>query len=343
MKEFGSDFHLIIEYQTNRNQLREVYHNSMLLADGRQCITALIRQECWQRIWVPEYFCYEVIQTIKSQTGIDVAYYVDYPLLDDQMTVRALPFQKNDVLLRVNYFGMRQFRSDDSIPVPVIEDHTHDLLGEWALNSDADWCVASLRKSLPLPEGGLLWSPKGHQLPLGLTDTAENERTAKARWHAMQMKRDYLIGLPTEKKVFRKKLVDTEEWFEISTISLIDKRSQSYIDKFDINKWHNKKRQNWRLLQSLVSDKVQIVQPEGDSCTMFSLIVLTESQKQREIIRHRLIENAVYPAILWQVPKETNMNVQDFSRRMLSIHCDGRYVENDIRIMAHIINEAIES
>ena len=76
---------------------------------------------------------------------------------------------------------------------------------------------------------------------------------------------------------------------------------------------------------------------------MFSLVLLAKSQGQREMIRHRLIEHAVYPAILWQVPEVANEEVQDFSHRMLSIHCDGRYTEDDIRHLAEIVNQIIES
>lgn len=60
----------------------------------------------------------------------------------------------------MNYFGLRTSRSNQSLPIPVIEDHSHDLLGRWPLYSDADWCIASIRKTLPTIEGGMVWSPK---------------------------------------------------------------------------------------------------------------------------------------------------------------------------------------
>ena len=162
MKEFGSDFHLIDSFLSKRAHLTDVYREVVLMADGRQCIVTLIQQYGWKRMWMPEYFCYEVIATIAKQTGIEIVYYLDLPKGNDGMMVEALPYQNGDVLFRVNYFGMRDFRSNKNIPIPVIEDHSHDLLGHWALYSDADWCIASLRKTLPLPEGGMMWSPKGH-------------------------------------------------------------------------------------------------------------------------------------------------------------------------------------
>ena len=343
MKEFGSDFHLIKEYQSKRIHLTDIFSDVILMADGRQSLLALIRQKKWQRLWIPEYFCYEVIATIKQQIDIEIVFYPDYPLADDKGIVAELPFDDGDVLLRVNYFGLREHRSKDGIPVPVIEDHTHDLLGHWAFNSDADWCIASLRKSLPLPEGGMLWSPKGHSFSLGLTNTQENQRIANVRWQAMQMKSDYLNGVLSNKEDFRKLYLETEEWFDTAELSSLDDKSKVYIAQFDINQWQGAKRRNWMLLHSMLSDKIEILQPEDNSCTMFSMVVLAESQKQRDLIRRKLIERSVYPAILWQVPKSTNERVQDFSLRMLSIHCDGRYNEEDIRQLAEIVNQAIES
>ena len=97
MKEFGSDFHFIDSYNSGRAHLTDVFHSTTLLADGRQCVVALIRQYGWRRIWMPDYFCYEVIETIKEQTGIEVMFYADNPCKEGK--VENLPFKEGDVLL----------------------------------------------------------------------------------------------------------------------------------------------------------------------------------------------------------------------------------------------------
>lgn len=340
MKEFGSDFHLVDNYNSGIAHLTDVFRDATLLADGRQCIVLLVRQYAWKHIWMPDYFCYEVIESIKEQTGVEVVFYEDNPLYEGH--VEKLPFEEGDVLLRMNYFGMRKHRSEKDIPVPVIEDHTHDLLGNWSLDSDADWCIASLRKSLPLPEGGMLWSPKGHQFSVQINRSETNQQMAEKRWQAMQMKQDYLYGSISDKNAFRKLYVETEEWLDTAELSLIDERSREYLSLFDINSWQEARRHNWWLLQSLISNKVQVVQPEDDSCTMFSMVLLADNQEQRDTIRSKLIEHAVYPAILWQIPDSTSKETRNFSRRMLSIHCDGRYNDDDIRQLAGIINQVID-
>lgn len=341
MKEFGSDFHYIDSYDSGRAHLTDVFRGATLVADGRQCIVILIRQSGWKRLWMPEYFCYEVIKTIKEQTGIEVLTYADSPLCEGK--VENLPYEDGDVLLRMNFFGLREHRSNKNIPVPVIEDHSHDPFGHWALYSDADWCISSIRKILPLPEGGMMWSPKGHRLEVELFTSVENEKIASIRWEGMGMKSQYLKGEVICKDDFRKRYTETEDFFDYAEPSLVDKRSREVVsEELDINLWQGVKRKNWLLLKSLVDqEKCMVMEPENDSCTMFSLILLFESKKKRDIVRKKLIDACVYPAILWNVPESASLEAKDFSERMLSIHCDGRYTEEDIRQLAVILNKCI--
>ena len=344
MKEFGSDFHFVDSFSSKRAHLTDVYHDAVLLADGRQCIVALIQQYGWKRMWMPDYFCYEVITTIVEQTGIRMMYYPDLPGGDDGKVLAALPYQEGDVLFRVNYFGMRDFRSNKRIPVPVIEDHSHDLLGHWALYSDANWCIASLRKSLPLPEGGMLWSPKQRTVD-GLRFTEENERIAAIRWEGMEMKKDYLEGGNVSKEDFRRRYTETEEWFDTAEPSQIDERSRMVVaEELDINSWMGAKRRNWEILKELTDqEQCDILVPEHESCTMFSLVILLENQNLRDKVRRQLIASSVYPAILWAVPDDASAEAKDFSNRMLSIHCDGRYTKDDMRLLADIIQQSLKA
>lgn len=342
MREFGSDFHYIDSYCSGRAHLTDVFRGAILLADGRQCIVVLIRQNGWKRLWMPDYFCYDVIETIKEQTGIEVALYTDNPLVEGK--VESLPFAEGDVLLRMNYFGMRNIRRNNNIPVPVIEDHSHDPFGHWALYSDADWCISSIRKSLPLPEGGMMWSPKGHKLSIGIDSSDENEEIAAIRWEGMEMKAQYMKGEDVCKESFRKKYTETEDWFDRAEPTLIDERSRRVVsEELNINSWQGAKHRNWKLLKSLVNrERCEVIVPEDESCTMFSLVLLMESKEHRDIVRKNLIDNSVYPAILWDVPETASVGSKDFSQRMLSIHCDGRYSEEDIRQLAGILNEVLK-
>ena len=217
-------------------------------------------------------------------------------------------------------------------------------MGHWCLYSKADWCIASLRKSLPIPEGGMMWSPKKLKVD-GLKLRIENEdiSVASERWKAMEMKADYLRGDDVKKNDYRKILVETESWFDTAEPISIDERSKHFIHGLDINAWYNTKKRNWRLLCQMVNTKAQVLKPEDESCNMFSFVLLAPTPELREKWRKGLIERNIYPAVLWNVPNGVHPSVKDISARILSIHCDGRYSAENMEKMAKLINQVFES
>lgn len=344
MKEFGSDFHTIKNnYNSENLGFTSIFHNVSYLANGRQGLILILRQEKYKRLWVPEYYCYDILKDITKATNIKFEYYKCYPGIENLDFLMQLPFEKGDALLIMNYYGL-----DNNINfpefVPVIEDHSHDLLNSTAFNSNADWCFASLRKTLPLAEGGIVWSPKGYKADDSINTSIDNEQLATRRWLAMDMKADYLntsnsieqdIKL---KESFRKLYLETEEAFSCLEISSLDDRSIELLKHFDVKDWYNQKKKNWIQLTSLIANKIDYLIPKNDSCTPFSLVLKLDNLERREKFRKELIKNGVYPAVLWSVPETCSKEVRMISDSLLSIHCDGRYTEQDITKLACIIN-----
>lgn len=346
MKEFGSDFHYIPVGGNQSNVLADFYPKANYYANGRQALIHLYQDQGWERLWMPEYFCYDVIASLK-EAGLELRFYADYPgYKDDSKTLEAIQkngyFKPRDAILRVNYFGLRSYRSTERLSVAaIIEDHTHDLIGGWAINSHADWCIASLRKTLPIPEGGMLWSPVGLKLPEAPVPSQKNEEIATIRWEAMKQKAKYLDGENIEKAIFRAGFVDTEGYFEHAPVCSLDKRTQDYIKSLDIREWYNKKRANWELLCDIKKEGVRVLGIENIGCYPFSLVLLFNSFDERDRVRKELIEHQIYPAILWNVPSPTEGEIFQISRGMLSIHCDGRYNAEDIQQMKIIIESIL--
>lgn len=339
MKEFGSDFHYIEPCPLKGRTVRDCFPSAQYYADGRQALVAVYKHQGWSRLWVPEYFCYDVLDSLIAD-GVVIEYYNDYPGADDADSIKTIPFADGDALLRVNYFGLRGHRSNSEVPVPVVEDHTHDLTGEWAANSDADWCIASLRKTLPIAEGGVLWSPLGHSLPPNPVDGDDNLLIARRRWEAMKLKSSYLSGCAVEKALFREELMDTEAFFDSAPVSSIDGLTADYLDRFDVDDWYISKRRNWMEMRTSLGGRFELLEPENHNCNPLSFTILCESADYREEFRKRLIDSSVYPAVLWHVPVNVSSPVMDISSRMLSIHCDGRYSLEEIEQMKTIIESA---
>lgn len=347
MKEFGSDFHFIDSYNKGGKILSDFYLSANYYADGRQALIHLYRSQGWERLWMPEYFCYDVIQSLKD-AGLNLVFYTDLPdNKGDNDTLCAIHkkglFRHTDAVLRVNYFGLRSYRSSEELSVAaVIEDHTHDLIGGWAQKSTADWCVAALRKTLPIPEGGILWSPKGLALPEEPKLFEKNEEIASIRWQAMELKSYYIAGEKIEKSAFRPGYVETEVFFDTCDVCALDERSKEYLDSFDIVSWYQKKQENWVLLSDIKHTDVKVLKPENSQCYPFSLVLVFSSRDKRDGVRKALIDKCVYPAILWNIPAPVDDDVFMISNNILSIHCDARYSEEDIQQLKLIIQKVIE-
>ena len=342
MKEFGSDFHYNTNFkgssETNYMQDRDLRY----YANGRQAILHLIDLNKWNRIWIPEYYCYQIVETIKN-SGIEIKFYPDAPRLDDTSIIESLRFRKKDVILRMNYFGLRSIRDNRKIPIEVIEDHSHDLFGVWSNNSNADWCVASIRKTLPIPEGGILWSPQNHALPKQVCQTEENISIVERRWKAMKLKLNYLAGYDVEKDEFRNLFLETENSFDIVPLSDLTEDCKMYLSDFDFSNWEKQKLINWEILSKIKSNHIEILLPEANGCNMFSFIFLTKTVPARDIIRDNLIQNHVYPAILWDIPDNKSEYSVNFSKRMFSIPCDGRYIALDILEIKKLLENAFQT
>ena len=104
MKEFGSDFQLMPDYRnivakSSKGTLYDVYGCMREYACGRHSIEAICKFKGWKRIWIPAYFCYEVIGYLTHEAGIEIKLYDDTPLSDrDDKVVRGLPYEEGDVL-----------------------------------------------------------------------------------------------------------------------------------------------------------------------------------------------------------------------------------------------------
>ena len=340
--EYGSNFEF---YKTGKIKESIKFHEkSIYYGSGRYAIWELIQHYVnlgdWKRIFVPDYYCMDVVHTI-NKTGINIIRYQDNPtIFDDQENISQMSFKDGDVLLRINFFGLRSFRSNNKIKIPVIEDHTHGLFSDWALSSDADWCFSSIRKSLPVADGGVLWSPTNNTINIKTKHTTkEHHELVKNRYLAMKIKSQYFLNKNSvSKNKYLQLFKETEEYFTNNPSSLISPGTLSLLNKIPHN-IDDSKRLNFKyLIPKLDQHYYKVLIPESDQ-TVFSLAIILESQSIRDDFRSYLIKNNIYPTILWKLNKNISSDKSLLvSNRILSIHIDFRYNFYDLDTISEILN-----
>lgn len=339
--EFGSDFHTV-NYPKG-DSFSRYFSKANLYASGRNALLALAVARNWCRLWIPSYYCDESLGCLK-RAKIQLKVYLCSPYSNIESIIPKIPANKGDGILVVNYFGIHSKRTIIT-DAEIVEDHTHNLIGEWSRNSSADWCIASLRKTIPIPDGGILWSPKGLVLPVKKEVTTAWRKLMCVRVEAMLEKTAFITGEKVDKMEYLRKFRETEDGFDANKLSGISDYSASVLSNFDIETWYSLKEQNFKILKHLINlpESVTLLCPEAETGTPFSYCLIFPDHLSREIIRQQLISHSIYPAILWNIPTDVDIKAKNIGDRILSIHCDGRYSSDDMIILAKTINDILRT
>lgn len=132
-------------------------------ACGRDALRRALKLEKFcrpRRLWIPEFFCPSVARTLRDD--FDVRFFFDLPS-EPAPRFDTIDARNGDAVLVVNFFGLRRaetwsewLSANDGV-VPIF-DHSHAPFSKWAETETRGYSFASLRKTLPLSDGGFLKS-----------------------------------------------------------------------------------------------------------------------------------------------------------------------------------------
>ncbi len=117
-------------------------------------------------LWLPRYFCPWVVKSAESfaaKEGARVGFYAAYPTTGAEFETLSGALS-GDAVVAVDFFGTgfdgwaewKRAHAD----VLLFADASHAPFAKQAREIGADFVFASLRKTLPVPDGGFLYSPE---------------------------------------------------------------------------------------------------------------------------------------------------------------------------------------
>lgn len=296
--------------------------------------------ELGRTLWVPDYFCPTVIDAWRN-AGVPLAQYSDDPrwCAPEWESLRPAP---RDLVLACNYFGLRspvEWERWKTVheDVVLVEDHSHDPVSEWARNSSADYGLASLRKTMPVPDGAMVWSPR--RLPLPPEPSQQNWTGSALKLTAMRLKRDYLAGKQVEKGVYRAFATRGEaEMLAQSDLAIAPWSAALLGDGFP-STWRQRRRENFTRFIEIISGLRGVVPltPTDLGASTFNPVLVFDDHETREAIRNALLRRAIYPAVHWAQRATAARRVRDLSERILTIPLDQRYGPSDVDRVAYLI------
>ena len=203
-----------------------------------------------------------------------------------------------------------------------------------------DYVIGSLRKWLPIPDGGILLSKKQIEL---VQEPACNDYTMYY-FIAQVLKYNYLkrgINSREQKAVFLSYNHEgIESLFSDYTIRKMSRVSLDIMKGLNIETIRNKRNSNYDYLQSLLKEipQVKIVVDRKGTMTPLGMVILCE--KRDELLQY-LISKDIYCNVHWK----SNESIKQFqeseflSSRCITIPCDQRYGESEMALISQRVAE----
>lgn len=337
-REVGSAFPLPPLSQPGQQRIEWLPRDVVLHGTGRQAMRALLQHGCnvhdWQRVLIPSYSCPAVSSALRGVLPV-----ARYPCSPGTRTTPPEP-GPNEVVLVTSLFGIQPGNPSRLSGANIILDVTHDPLAPWLDDVDSGYVVASLRKTLPVPDGAATWSPRGLSLPRDPPVVARHVEAVAAGIRAMYLKSEYLGGADVSKDTYLGLFASMEQEFARCEPARISAFSRDLIRSFPVHEWRRQRLKNIACLTEALGPVPRV----AVLASTFGVIALFESRHQRDKARLSLLRARIYPAILWPMQSaDAGHADRDFSQRMLFLHADFRWTEHDMHRVAEQIAASLDA
>ena len=339
--EFGSDFHY---YSSGIGQEDFFWQSSKftLFFSGRVALYNLLKfgisKYGWKKVGFPSYYCHEVVRFCET-LPIEVTYYTYNPFLNSRKVEWS--DEEGDVFVNVDFFGFRKIDTKFFKNSIIIDDLTHNLLS--IKESEADYCFGSLRKQLPIATGGFCMSRR-NDFTIDIPESTLACELAMDKLTAMWLKRKYLNGILEDKNLYREIAMNAEEQFGAHQTNsclpnIIKEQLKRLATESIIAKTHSNVAKAMSGFDNMLNRGLHLL-GEQDATGM-GLVFIADNPECRNSFRSYLIEKNVYPAILW--PNQHSDVDTALEDRILFVHVDFRYTENDLDFIIGSINKFIKN
>jgi hypothetical protein len=327
-----------------------------LFQSGSEALVALVRwgsrRHGWQRVWLPSYYCPEVPTALLALAaeGVELCAYADHTLTACA-DVEGIPATPGDVVVVVNQLGIRSAPDVAAVAhrgAVVVEDHSHDLGSGWARGSRAHYAFASLRKTLPIPDGGAVWSPRRQELPPEPLGTDDRAGPAAERLAAALLRRQERAGSVDDRMRFLALARSAARQTDPPPRPRISPVSRALLPHMPTAAWRERRRLNFEILlrEAHPPRGAHVLLPSAGGVA-FAFTVVFDAEVGRERAERALVERAMVPTVLWPLDPSRGRGAgpadAGLSRRILSIHCDQRYDEEDMHRLAGILRAVLRA
>jgi dTDP-4-amino-4,6-dideoxygalactose transaminase len=292
---------------------------------ARSALAALLKARGVRRVWLPAYICPAMVEGVTA-AGAEPCYYGVTPRLETDLTEVAHRAEAGDAVIGVAFFGreigapfwaLRQQRDD----LLWVEDRAQAADGA---AQHADAAICSSRKLVGVADGGLLFTtsavPPPTLPPADLWDpedarALDADGTAPGNWYGVFQAREAAIT---------------------AAPNATSARGLAALEAIPAVPVAETRRRNWRWLATRLADYALWADLDPDFTPLaFPIVTADAAEAARALAEERIWAPRHWPAL--PSPLDQFPEPHALSRRLLSLPCDQRYGEADMRRVAEAV------
>ncbi|MFI6173825.1 hypothetical protein ACIBCN_44130 [Nocardia sp. NPDC051052] len=240
-----------------------------------------------------------------------------------------------------NLFGLRTRPNYVGIQGLVVEDHTHDPLSHWAKETTADYAFASLRKTLPIPDGAVVWSHLHRDLLPHVPALPRDVEAVTDRVKAMLMQIDRDRSPDISDPPDKPSGTAFQQVIEQPPFAAMSAVSATLLTALPIHTWRRTRHRNASMLRIALRDAgFDVLRSLSDDAAPIGVVVDLHDAVTTKRIHHALQSERIHTAVLWPRPSDDASG--GFADQHLVVYCDHRYDAADLRRVTAAMTAAIE-
>lgn len=345
VKEYGYEYDAVLNEkiwsETEGRVTDKKLAGAHCLRSGRDALKVIAREYEPCVVMLPALACDSMVHPFE-QYGHSVKYYklnADYSIDLDSLVIG----EGRTLFLYMDYFGRTAIKEEilerlsSNCNIVFIEDRTHNLI--WKRNSvfKPNYIIASLRKWIPIPDGGLLWGDVS-------TSFGKDVSFSAIRLKAQRLRHEFLCcGDEKIKKDFREIFTSVSKIMDGDEPSAMSAYSYALAKETDWNGIRCARSRNAAILTNLLaaSPYITFIQNKSGISDLYVPFIIPN----RDEVQRRLSLEGIFNTIIWplnDIQKDICQTAKFTEENMLAAPCDQRYTEDDVVYIGKRISKVVE-
>ena len=304
-------------------------------ATGRDALFSQLTKLPQKRIYLPDLICHSIYIACVAAGKQVISYKIGANML--HTGVRISERDPDSCFFVMHYFGIANLGLAEQAKasrMTVISDVTHMLFSDSKLHSIAkasDYLVASLRKSGPFPDGGFV-SSRIHPI-------VRATRPIREHFHALRTAGLFARGFSAENDFADDQnfglLKKAEDFIDQSALGdhQCSYLSTELLQTVNIKEAAARMCKNIAVLASALKRSCETINTPASPSPYF--VCVFKNREERDLVRKQLARHRIFCPVHWdtsEMPEPSSL-----SELTLSIPCDTRYNELDMKSVAQLI------